>query len=228
MTLWLLVLSYRRRVGAKTIKLVACVVVAWNCNGLRKERGAREKHAREEGAPALSGETPMKFVSRPLCSLRNRRLGQLLPSACCRLQIVAAQHGGFVGSSTERRSRKNARERLAVPPPLHAFARPTKTATLRWLTKPGSSDTDCKNIFLICSPGLKFTIIFLCSRILSRITEKHVLVKSLKVCMTDVESILKLFLPKLQQIIMSCSCLIFLGIFVGQSTDSWLTVFSWP
>ena len=189
MTFWLLVLSYRRLVGTKAIKLVACV----GSNGLRKERDTREKHAREEGAPALSGETPMKFVSRPLCSLRNRRLDQLLPSACCRLQNVAAQHGGFVGSSTERRSRKNARERLAVPLPLLAFARPTKTATIRWLTKPGSSDTDCKNIFLTCSPGLKFTIIFLCSRILSRITEKHVLVKSLKVCMTDVESILKLF-----------------------------------
>ena len=127
MTFWLLVLSYRRLVGAKAIQLVACV----GSNGLRKERDAREKHAREEGAPALSGETPMKFVSRPLCSLRNRRLDQLLPSACCRLQNVAAQHGGFVGSSTERRSRKNARERLAVPLPLLAFARPTKTATLR-------------------------------------------------------------------------------------------------
>ena len=70
MTFWLLVLSYRRLVGAKAIQLVACV----GSNGLRKERDAREKHAREDGAPALSGETPMKFVSRPLCSLRNRRL----------------------------------------------------------------------------------------------------------------------------------------------------------
>ena len=70
MTFWLLVLSYRRLVGAKAIKLVACV----GSNGLRKEPDTRQKHAREEGAPALSGETPMKFVSRPLCSLRNRRL----------------------------------------------------------------------------------------------------------------------------------------------------------
>ena len=29
MTFWLLVLSYRRLVGAKAIKLVACVAVAW-------------------------------------------------------------------------------------------------------------------------------------------------------------------------------------------------------
>ena len=42
MTFWLLVLSYRRLVGAKAIKLVACV----GRNGLRKEPG-RARETRE-------------------------------------------------------------------------------------------------------------------------------------------------------------------------------------
>ena len=127
------------------------------------ENGARERDTR--GERERQPERPMKIVSRPLSSLHSMRFEVTNPSACCRLQNLAClawrffqEHYWGEAAKTRAKSARTPLGSSALPHP------PTKTTMLRRLTKLGSNDADWKNIFLVRSPGLKFTTFFLSSR----------------------------------------------------------------